>query len=109
VAHLVGIEQVREPAVDGDGTIDIRRYAVKGQLFWASSNDLAYQFDYAGDPATVIIDLTEADAWAASPVATLDAVQPKSATRDQAARIIGLDGASLERLGTLSGKLGAGH
>ena len=50
VAHLVHIEKVWETDVDGDGTIDIRRYAVKGELFWASSNDLVYQFDYAGDP-----------------------------------------------------------
>src|SRR5690625_2805353 len=109
VAHLVGIEKVWETDVDGDGTIDIRRYAVKGQLFWASSNDLVYQFDYAGDPATVIIDLTEADVWDASTVATLDAVQSKYAARDKEVRIIGLDGASLERLERLSGKLGAGH
>ncbi|WP_087486113.1 SulP family inorganic anion transporter [Brachybacterium massiliense] len=109
VAHLVGIEKVWEKDVDGDGTVDIRRYAVKGQLFWASSNDLVYQFDYAGDPEVVIIDLTSADVWDASTVATLDAVQSKYAARGKEARIIGLDGASLQRLERLSGKLGAGH
>ena len=67
VAHLVHIEKVWETDVDGDGTIDIRRYAVKGELFWASSNDLVYQFDYAGDPDTVIIDLTAADIWDVPP------------------------------------------
>lgn len=30
-------------------------YAVTGELFFASSNDLVYQFDYRGDPANVII------------------------------------------------------
>lgn len=40
VAHLVHIEKVWETDVNSDGTIDVRRYAVKGQLFWASSNDL---------------------------------------------------------------------
>ena len=109
VAHLVTIEKVWETDVDGDGIVDIRRYAVKGELFWASSNDLVYQFDYAGDPKTVIIDLTAADVWDASTVATLDAVQSKYAARGKEARIIGLDGASLRRLELLSGNLGDGH
>ena len=109
VAHLVHIEKVWETDVDSDGTIDVRRYAVKGQLFWASSNDLVYQFDYAGDPQTVIIDLTAADIWDASTVAALDAVQTKYTARGKETRIIGLDGASLERLERLSGKLGDEH
>lgn len=109
VAHLVHIEKVWETDIDGDGTLDIRRYAVTGQLFWASSNDLVYQFDYAGDPETVIIDLTAADIWDASTVAALDAVQSKYAARGKEARIIGLDGASLQRLERLSGRLGDGH
>ena len=109
VAHLVHIEKVWETDVDGDGTVDIRRYAVKGELFWASSNDLVYQFDYAGDPEVVIVDLTAADIWDASTVATLDAVQTKYAARGKEARIIGLDGASLQRLERLSGQLGDGH
>ncbi|MEO2095834.1 MAG: SulP family inorganic anion transporter [Brachybacterium sp.] len=109
VAHLVHIEKVWEKDVDGDGTVDIRRYAVKGELFWASSNDLVYQFDYAGDPEVVIVDLTAADIWDASTVAALDAVQTKYAARGKEARIIGLDGASLQRLERLSGQLGDGH
>src|SRR5699024_8356275 len=109
VAHLVTIEKVWETDVDGDGIVDIRRYAVKGELFWASSNDLVYQFDYAGDPKTVIIDLTAADVWDASTVATLDAVQSKYAAHGKEAHIIGLDGASLRRLELLSGNLGDGH
>jgi len=107
VAHLVRIEPVWETDIDGDGTVDVRRYRVSGQLFFASSNDLVYQFDYAGDPATVIIDLTDADVWDASTVASLDAVQGKYRDRGKEARIIGLDGASAERLERLSGRLGA--
>ncbi len=109
VAHLVQIEPIWETDVDGDGTIDIRRYAVTGELFWASSNDLVYQFNYAGDPETVIIDLTAADIWDASTVATLDAVRNKYAARGKHAQIVGLDGESLRRLERLSGKLGEGH
>lgn len=109
VAHMVQIEPVWETDVDGDGTVDVRRYSVTGELFWASSNDLVYQFDYAGDPETVIIDLTSADIWDASTVATLDAVRNKYAARGKTAEIVGLDGESLRRLERLSGKLGEGH
>ena len=57
----------------------------------------------------MIIDLTAADVWDASTVATLDAVQSKYAARGKEAHIIGLDGASLRRLELLSGNLGDGH
>ena len=60
VAHMVGIEKVAEADVDGDGTVEVRRYRIRGQLFFASSNDLVYQFDYAA-PDHVILDLTDAD------------------------------------------------
>ncbi|MFC7457604.1 SulP family inorganic anion transporter [Brachybacterium sp. GCM10030267] len=106
VAHLVRIEPVWETDIDDDGAPEIRRYRVVGELFFASSNDLVYQFDYAGDPDVVIIDLTDADVWDASTVAALDAVQSKYTDRGKEARIIGLDGASQERLERLSGKLG---
>ena len=49
-------------------------YAVEGELFFASSNDLVTQFDYVGDPANVVIDLSRSHIWDASTVATLDAV-----------------------------------
>lgn len=109
VAHMVEIEPVWETDIDGDGIIDVRRYSVKGELFWASSNDLVYQFDHAGDPETVIIDLTAADIWDASTVATLDAVRNKYAARGKVAQIVGLDGESLSRLERLSGKFGEAH
>ncbi len=105
VAHLTTVEKVSEIDADGDGVIDVRRYRVTGELFWASSNDLVYQFDYADDPERVIIDLTDADVWDASTVATLDAVLGKYAQRGKTAKIIGLDGASLQRLKRLTGRL----
>ncbi|MFD1814266.1 SulP family inorganic anion transporter [Rhodococcus gannanensis] len=85
---------------------DERVYRVSGQLFWASSNDLVHRFDYAGDPDTVVVDLTDAEVWDASTVATLDTVQHKYAERGKSVRIVGLDGASLDRLERLSGRLG---
>ena len=109
VAHLTSIEKVWERDVDDDGIADVRRYRVTGELFFASSNDLVYQFDYAGDPSTVIIDLSDADIWDASTVAALDAVQAKYRSLGKEAVISGLDGASLDRLDRLSGRLGKGH
>ena len=56
----------------------------------------------------VVLDLTDADIWDASTVATLDAVQHKYAAKGKTLSVIGLDGASQDRLDKLSGKLGAG-
>ncbi len=65
-----------------------------------------YRFDYANDPPDeIVIDLTDAEVWDASTVATFDSVQHKYAERGKNARIVGLDGASLRRLELLSGKL----
>ena len=109
VAHMTSLEKDSELDVNHDGTIDIRTYRVRGELFWASSNDLVYQFDYTGDPQHVVIDLTEADIWDASTVATLDAITHKYAAKGKTVQIIGLDGSSLDRLDKLSGHLGDEH
>ncbi|WP_010540695.1 SulP family inorganic anion transporter [Dietzia alimentaria] len=108
VAHMISVEKVAELDANHDGSVDTRTYRVTGQLFWASSNDLVYQFDYSGDPQNVVLDLTDADIWDASTVATLDAVQQKYAAKGKALSVIGLDGASQERLDKLSGNLGGG-
>ena len=56
---------------------DIRTYAVTGELFFASSNDLIYQFDYTDAVSRNVIDLSAAHIWDASTVATLDAITTK--------------------------------
>ena len=95
VAHLVEVKQV------GDA-----EYAVRGQLFFASSNDLVYAFDYTLNAQRVLVDMTEAEVWDASTVATLDAVQKKYAERGIEVEFRGLEGASAQRLNRLSGRLG---
>ncbi|GAA3645043.1 SulP family inorganic anion transporter [Lentzea roselyniae] len=50
VAHLVTVSPLLDP--DGEQVT----YTVTGELFFASSNDLVYQFDYANDPDRVVID-----------------------------------------------------
>jgi SulP family sulfate permease len=103
VAHLTVVEDVEE--IDGDTHL----YAVRGALFFATSNDLYAQFDYVGAPKNVVIDLTHAQIWDASTVAALDAVQTKFESKGKNVEIVGLDEASAHRHGRLSGHLGAGH
>ncbi len=104
VAHLTTVKRL--DATDDDGE---RVYAVEGELFFASSNDLVYQFDYSGDPERIVIDMSGAHIWDASTVASLDAVKTKYESRGKTVEIIGLNDDSAERHGRLSGNLGAGH
>ena len=76
-----------------------------GQLFFASSNDLYTQFDYAEDPDAVVIDLTDSHVWDASTVASLDAITTKYARNGKTVEIVGLNVSSAERHERLSGSL----
>ena len=99
VAHLVEVTAVTDP--EGNQVV----YAVAGELFFASSNDLMYQFDYAGDPAQVIIDLSDAHIWDASTVAALDAITIKYERHGKTVEIVGLNKPSAHMHGKLSGEL----
>ncbi|SFT33314.1 sulfate permease, SulP family [Actinopolyspora lacussalsi subsp. righensis] len=103
VAHLVNIDSVLDP----EGGTKI--YRVTGQLFFASSNDLVFQFDYAGDPGNVIIDLSGANIWDASTVAALDAVETKYRQRGSTVSITGMNESSKRRHAALAGRLGGEH
>ncbi|MHA3948231.1 SulP family inorganic anion transporter [Cellulomonas bogoriensis] len=103
VAHLTEVRRIDE--VDDD----VRVYAVTGELFFASSNDLVYQFDYAGDPPNVVIDLSGAHIWDASTVATLDAITTRYAAKGKTVTILNLDDDSARRHELLAGQLGNGH
>jgi sulfate permease, SulP family len=85
-----------------------RVYAVKGLLFFASSNDLYMQFDYLNDPHNIIIDLTQSQIYDSSTVAALDAIVFKYRNKGKNVEIVGLNDASAKWL-TLSGNLGTGH
>lgn len=84
------------------------RYQVRGELFFASSNDLVTQFDYHGDPENVIIDLSESHIWDASTVAALDAIRTKYEKRGRTVTILGLNADSAKRHDRLAGTMG-GH
>ncbi|SDZ42825.1 sulfate permease, SulP family [Micromonospora pattaloongensis] len=103
VAHIVEVTSAGDP--DGGA----RTYTVHGELFFASSNDLVHQFDYAGDPDRVVIDMSRAHVWDASSVAALDAVTTKYATRGKTVEIVGLNEPSAQMHGALAGQLRVGH
>ncbi|MEW1761110.1 SulP family inorganic anion transporter [Streptomyces cyaneofuscatus] len=99
VAHLAHVSAVPDP----DGTTVV--YSVTGELFFASSNDLVGQFDYADDPDRIVIDLSAAHIWDASSVAALDAIETKYVQRGKTVEIIGLNDPSTDLHGKLSGEL----
>ena len=105
VAHLT--ETHRELIEDTDGA-RAAVYTVTGELFFASSNDLYTQFEYAADPDRVVIDLSASHVWDASTVASLDAIATKYARKGKSVEIVGLNEASAERHGRLTGELSAG-
>jgi SulP family sulfate permease len=103
IAHLVEVTSVIDPEAT------TRFYSVHGELFFASSNELYTQFDYAGDPPTVVIDLSAAHVWDASTVAALDAITHKYALRGKQVEIVGLQGHSADRFERHSGQLAGAH
>lgn len=69
-----------------------RLYAVTGELFFASTNDLVTLFDYDSvQVPRVEIDLSNARIWDTSAVAALDAVVAKFAQRDIEAELVGMN------------------
>ncbi|MCO4236949.1 SulP family inorganic anion transporter [Pseudarthrobacter sp. MDT3-28] len=105
VAHFVTVERTAK-TVDGHETAT---YVVDGELFFASSNDLYTQFEYALDPKEVIIDMHASHLWDASTIAALDAITEKYRHHGTEVKIIGLNDASELMRQRLGGKLGAGH
>jgi SulP family sulfate permease len=102
VSHFTEIIDVAHPDEN------TRVYAVRGVMFFASSNDLVYQFDYINDPENVIIDLSEAQIYDSSTVAALDAIVMKYRKRGKNVEIIGLNAPS-SKWHELSGNLGGDH
>jgi SulP family sulfate permease len=102
VAHFTEVAVLEHP--DPDTIV----YAVTGELFFASSNDLVYQFDYAHDPLNVVLDMSASHIWDASTVATLDAITTKYSRYGKTVTIVGMNEASAQRHQRLAGHLNAG-
>ncbi|MBT2513099.1 SulP family inorganic anion transporter [Arthrobacter sp. ISL-30] len=105
VAHFVTVERT----VKTIGGHETATYVVDGELFFASSNDLYTQFEYALDPENVIIDMHASHLWDASTIAALDAITEKYHRHGKDVKIIGLNDASVLMRERLGGKLGGGH
>ena len=82
---------------------------VDGELFFASSNDLYTQFEYALDPVHVVIDMHASHLWDASTIAALDAITEKYHHHGKEVKITGLNQASTAMRERLGGKLSSGH
>ena len=105
VAHFVTVER----SVKTIGGHETATYVVDGELFFASSNDLYTQFEYATDPEYVVIDMHASHLWDASTIAALDAITEKYHHHGKDVKIIGLNDASTLMRERLGGKLDAGH
>jgi sulfate permease, SulP family len=105
VAHFSTVER----ALDPDANVPTVNYTVTGELFFASSNDLTTQFEYADDPDRVVIDLSNSHIWDASTVAALDAITTKYEKHGKRVVIEGMNEASSVMHSRLAGELGAGH
>jgi SulP family sulfate permease len=103
VAHLAEVTSVLDP--DGGQRV----YAVTGELFFASTNELVHSFDYADPTPKVVIDLTDAHVWDSSAVATLDAVVAKFAARGVTAEVVGLNDHSEALHTRLTGQHAGSH
>jgi SulP family sulfate permease len=108
VAHFVTVERT---VVELNGE-NVATYTVDGELFFASSNDLYMQFEYALDAepdiSRVVVDLHASHLWDASTIAVLDAVTEKYRRHGREVELIGLNSASIQMRERLAGKLNAG-
>ena len=98
VAHLV---EVTREEVDG-----VARYAVSGQLLFASSNDLTTLFRYSEDPDEVVVDFSEATLWDASTIAALDSIEQRYAEHGVQVRFVGMSERASAFHGRLTGAMG---
>ncbi|WP_400995057.1 SulP family inorganic anion transporter [Agromyces sp. GXQ0307] len=105
VAHVATVTR----RLELDEAVPTAYYRVDGELFFASSNDLTTQFEYADDPERVVIDLSASHIWDASTVAALDAITTKYERHGTRVDIEGLNEASSAMHARLAGRLGAGH
>ena len=102
VAHFTTV--TRDITADDHG--DVARYAVDGELFFASSNDLTTQFEYSHDPDRIVIDMSRSHVWDASTVAALDAIHTKYERLGKTVTIEGMNDATTQFHRRLSGGLG---
>jgi SulP family sulfate permease len=102
VAHFATVKRTLDLAANEPTA----HYTVTGELFFASSNDLTTQFEYAADPNRIVIDLSGSHVWDASTVAALDSITTKYAQRGKTVVIEGMNESSTRIHSRLAGNLG---
>ncbi|EMR00325.1 SulP family inorganic anion transporter [Paeniglutamicibacter gangotriensis] len=100
VAHFVTVTRTL------DATGETATYTVNGELFFASSNDLYTQFQYALDPGHIIIDMHASHLWDVSTLAALEAITAKYEAGGKNVQITGLNEASAAMHQRMAGHLG---
>jgi SulP family sulfate permease len=104
VSYVINVVSVLDP------NNAARLYAVRGELFFASTNDLVHAFDYdAVKVKHVEIDLSAARIWDTSAVVALDAVVTKFAARGITAELVGLNRHAEKLHQETSGHVAVGH
>ena len=103
VAHFVTVDRI----IDDTSALPTARYVVRGELFFASSNDVTTLFDYAHDPQHVVIDLTQSHVWDASSVAALDTIVTKYEQRGKSVELVGMNEYTSRFHSRLTGELGS--
>jgi len=103
VSHLAEVEE------HIDSAADLTTYKVRGELFFASSNDLYYQFDYNVPTSRVEIDFSKSHIWDGSSVAALDAITHKYHLHGKSVEIVGMNTPSLKLHKKLSGSFPSNH
>ncbi len=105
VAHFATVTRT----VDTEAAVPTANYMVSGELFFASSNGLTTQFEYAADPDRIVIDMAGSHIWDASTVAALDAITTKYEKHGKTVTIEGMNDASTKMHTRLAGNLGGEH
>ncbi len=100
VAHFVTVTRTLDAAGE------TATYTVNGELFFASSNDLYTQFQYALDPGHVLIDMHASHLWDVSTLASLEAITAKYEAAGKHVEIVGLNDASAAMKQRMAGHLG---
>lgn len=103
VAHFADVTRT----TGGAEGINAVLYTVRGELFFASSNDLTTLFEYQEDPENVVIDLSGSHIWDSSTVASLDSIVDKYQRLGKTVFIKGMNEQSEAFHGRLAGKLGS--
>ena len=110
VAHFVTVDrEVTRTDTDGEASAQVAasvHYTVRGELFFASSNDLTTQFHYSHDPDHIIIDMSGSHVWDASTVAALDAIVTKYEQLGKTVELFGMNEYTERIHARLSGGLG---